>query len=118
MELQVKHLTVLVADMQRSIAFYRDVLGLNAVEVSDYWSEFEAGPVHIGLHPGRTDEPTQFESGTDAGTLNIVLQSPDLDVAIDRLRKRGVDVQGPMNLEGMPPMATFSDPDGISYTLT
>ena len=37
--------------MDRAVAFYRDVLGLNPCHVTPYWSDFEAGTVRIGLHP-------------------------------------------------------------------
>ncbi len=39
-----------VRDMQRAVAFYRDVLGCTAVDQSDYWSGLQLGGVRLGLH--------------------------------------------------------------------
>ena len=117
MDVRIKQLTILVSDMQRSVQFYRDILELTVISVSDDWSEFEAGSIHIALHPGRANESPIPEAGTDAGTLNIVLHVPDLEATCQDLRNQGIDVDGPLALEGLPPLATFSDPDGISFTL-
>ena len=92
--------------------------GLTVISVSDHWSEFQAGQIRIALHPGRTPATPLPESGTDAGTLNIVLAVPDLGLACQALRNQDIAVDGPHELEGLPPLATFSDPNGISFTLT
>lgn len=39
------------SDMDRSVAFYRDVLGLKLVVESPYWSQFDVGGTLLGLHP-------------------------------------------------------------------
>jgi predicted enzyme related to lactoylglutathione lyase len=39
-----------VADVPRSVAFYRDVVGLATTDVSsDVWAEFAAGPATFGV---------------------------------------------------------------------
>ncbi len=40
-----------VSDMSRSVAWYRDVLGLAVRHESPYFSELEIGGTAIGLHP-------------------------------------------------------------------
>lgn len=40
-----------VSDMDRAVAFYRDVLGLTPGHVTPYWSDFQVGSVRLGLHP-------------------------------------------------------------------
>jgi hypothetical protein len=40
-----------VADMQKAIAFHRDVLGLSPRFTSPHWSEFDTGDVTLALHP-------------------------------------------------------------------
>jgi catechol 2,3-dioxygenase-like lactoylglutathione lyase family enzyme len=118
MQIAVNQLIVPVADMDRSVAFYRDLLGLEPLTVSEHWSEFHAGALTIALHPGRANAQATFESGTDAGTLTIGLTTPDLEETCVTLRKRGVVVDGLRDLEGLPPIATFSDPDGASFSLS
>lgn len=115
MNIAVKQLIVLVSDMDRSVAFYRDTLHLAPITVSEHWSEFQAGAITIALHPGRTGTAGGRENGTDAGTLTITLTASDIDAACAALRVQGVSVDGPRLLEGMEaPIATFSDPDGTS----
>ncbi len=40
-----------VADMEKAIAFHRDVLGPAPRFTSPHWSEFETGDVTLALHP-------------------------------------------------------------------
>lgn len=44
-----------VTDMERSIAFYRDLLGLTCAYESPYYTSFDLGNgVKLGLHPSKT----------------------------------------------------------------
>jgi catechol 2,3-dioxygenase-like lactoylglutathione lyase family enzyme len=115
MEARLNLLVVMVSDMDRSVAFYRDTLGLRAREVSEWWSAFDAGGVTLALHPGETADAPGRENGTDAGTVHISFAVQDIDRACAELRAGGVAVDGPRVLEGMDiAIATFGDPDGIS----
>src|SRR4051794_12062564 len=49
-------LMVYIHDMPRSVAFYRDVLGLRLSMESPYWSQFDLGNgIILGLHPAPDD---------------------------------------------------------------
>lgn len=39
------------SNMDRSVAFFRDVLGLNMTYTSKYWTSFDLGQQRLGLHP-------------------------------------------------------------------
>lgn len=53
-----------VADMDRAVSFYRDVLGLTPEYESAYWTSFQVGPsVHLGLHAGAAPEGSSFVVG-------------------------------------------------------
>lgn len=115
MDARLDRITVLVADMDRAVTFYRDVLGLAPLEVSAWWSEFETGGTRLALHRGPRAEGAGARGGTDAGTLHIAFDVPDIDAACSELRAKGVEVDGPRLLEGMElRLATFADPDGAS----
>ena len=43
---------LMAADMRRAVRFYRDVIGLEEVFVSDYWTELRHGDAIIALHGG------------------------------------------------------------------
>ncbi|MDI9636848.1 VOC family protein [Kamptonema cortianum] len=78
--------TVMVqtTDMERSVAFYRDVLGLTPGYTSPYWSDFAVGGTRLGIHPilreGGKIEPFSnaiicLESNDLAGVRAAILNS-------------------------------------------
>jgi|CXWL01.1.fsa_nt_gi predicted enzyme related to lactoylglutathione lyase len=44
-------LIVQTTDMDRSVAFFRDVLKLTPGYTSPYWSDFALGSIRLGIHP-------------------------------------------------------------------
>lgn len=102
-----------VTNMEKSIHFYRDLLGLTAIMTSENWSEFEAGGTKIALH-------TQFpgHEGSANGIPQLCIAVADLDATCESLHKGGVEVSGPAVMEGVGVLATCADPDGISFSLS
>ncbi|MGA7285909.1 MAG: VOC family protein [Candidatus Cybelea sp.] len=104
--------TIIVADMERSIDFYTKQLGLPIK--TRYGNEFaivEAPGVAIALHPapnnGRARE----------GTLSIGLGVDSVESSVDQLTRRGIAFVG--GIVADPPMrfAFFKDPDGVELYL-
>ena len=59
-----------VADMDRAVAFYRDVVGLTLKFQSPGWSEFSTGSTTLGLHPASgKNRPGQVELGFNVPDL-------------------------------------------------
>jgi catechol 2,3-dioxygenase-like lactoylglutathione lyase family enzyme len=48
---QLRYAIKFVADMDKAVKFYRDVLGLTLKFESPGWSEFVAGETTLALHP-------------------------------------------------------------------
>jgi len=48
---QFRYLIKFVADMDKAVKFYRDVLGLQVKFESPGWSEFGTGKTTLALHP-------------------------------------------------------------------
>ena len=46
-----------VDDMEKAIAFHRDVLGLTPKFTTPFWSEFATGDVTLALHPASAQNP-------------------------------------------------------------
>ena len=115
MEPRLNTLIVMVSDMNRSLAFYRDILGLKSRTESEWWSEFSSGDVTIALHHARQGAGGAV-NGTDAGTVHISFAVTNIERASADLRAKGVEVDGPKEMEGIL-TATFSDPDGLSLGL-
>jgi predicted enzyme related to lactoylglutathione lyase len=102
-----------VADLDRSLAFYRDVLGL-ALErhpQDDHWAEvtFVNGTrfaLHLASH-----RPPQAPA-----TVEVSFEVADLEAALDRIRGAGVE---PLTVTDEPwgSLATVADPDGYEIGL-
>ena len=132
----IHHVCVVVSDLERSLRFYRDVLGLEVLERVDLIAGKEAS-LGVGLpdarfelvHLGASDGPTRLEMlhyfspesrplppekrSNDIGTAHAAFRVKNIDAYYKRLRERGVrfisEVQGSSTGERF---CYFYDPDG------
>lgn len=102
------------ADLDRSIAWYRDVLGLDFTYRVDEmaWAELQSpiSGVTVGL--------AQAETVAPKGGATLTWGVTDVDAA--RARLEGFDVRfdgETMTVPGMVKLATFFDPDGNTHML-
>lgn len=109
---------IYVSDMDRSIQFYRDTLGLPLRFRSPHWTEFAVEGVTLALHGGGT--PGEGNGGSDAGTVRIGWAVEDLDGVCAALKERGVRfTMDPKSREGEGiRLAKFVDPDGCELSLS
>jgi len=102
------------ADLDRSIAWYRDVLGFEFLyRVDDVaWAELQSSiaGVTLGL--------SQVESVQPKGGATLTWGVIDVDVARSHLETHQVRFDGEtMTIPGMVRLATFFDPDGNTHML-
>ncbi len=106
-----------VADMERSLRFSRDAVGLAVVAQSPQFSFLDAGTVQIVL--GAWSEPLEV----DRSLTEIVLEVDDIAAEHAAMSDRGVEVR----VEPRPVMheddralhaADFRDPDGHLLSIT
>ncbi len=102
---RVDFVNVPTRDYERSIAFYRDVIGLP--QNPRVPTEFEAGNVTLALFDP-TEADLEFETN---GCGDIALRVPDVETARKELEARGVSFVGSRD-SGVCHMAFFNDPDG------
>jgi glyoxylase I family protein len=124
---ELDHIVLNVGDIDRSIAFYTEVLGLKAERMQ----EFKEGKVGfpsvringdtiIDLFPVKTEGVREQQSGQKPQrNLNhfcLVTEKEDFSGVVDYLKERKVSiVQGPISRWGARGRATsvyFLDPDG------
>lgn len=107
---RVDFVDVPTRDIERAVAFYRDVLELpqNPREPT----EFEAGNVTLALWKPE-DQGVEFASGASHG---IALRVTDVAGARAELEAKGVEFVGERD-SGVCNMAFFEDPDGNSLIL-
>ena len=115
---QLDYTMVTVSDMDRSIEFYRDRLGLNLKMQSPEWTEFETGQTTLALHGGGTQqERTQpaMEGCKMAGTCSIGFNVENVEQTYRDLQARGVEfIMPPTAREGEGIKLTAClDPDGL-----
>jgi len=103
--------TVFVANMDASIRFYTEVLGLKLTNrFGGDWATVKAGEsLTIGLHPISPKYPSP-------GTKGSVVIGLEIDIAIDkavaRLLQSGVQIKGTVTRSEAGNFATLEDPDG------
>ncbi|PWT91059.1 MAG: hypothetical protein C5B54_06090 [Acidobacteria bacterium] len=116
---KVDYIMVNVSDMGRSVAFYRNVLGLSLKFESPGWSEFVTGATTLALHHVGTgaNESRGMEKPA-AGTCSIGFSVQDLDAIHKELSKRGAKFVMPPTVqaeEGIK-IAVCLDPDGLGIS--
>ena len=102
---KVDYVMVNVSDMSRSVAFYRDTLGLRLKFESPGWSEFVTGETTLALHPASEKNP--------AGKVELGFTVADVEAFYREMSGKGV-------LFTMPPkkqdfggvLAQFVDSEG------
>jgi lactoylglutathione lyase len=99
-----------VSDMERSLGFYRDLLGI-PLEGDANWQEAMLGATRFALH--RSHEGIGRLS---SGTIHLDLEVGDVDAACDRLRAAGIEVEATMHDE-WGAAAKVVDPDGYELYL-
>jgi predicted enzyme related to lactoylglutathione lyase len=103
--------TIIVADMDRSIRFYTEVLGLKLTNrFGDDWATVSAGDgLTIGIHPASAKYP-------DPGTKGSIILGLDIDLpiekAVSRLAQHGVPIKGSVVRSDAGNFANLEDPDG------
>lgn len=100
------NVTLMVKDVERSVKFYVDQLGLRQrARYGNEWVELEAPGIVIALHPNRRPKSSHVPD-----TMSIGLQVQDIDAASAELSKHGVPLKRVE--EGFLRRADFTDPDG------
>lgn len=104
-----------VSSIERSVAFYRDVLGMEENRRLEQTCRLGFGEPSADVvlreaprkrSPGRND--TYWKTG---------ITLADVDVAVDRLRARGVEVSAPAQFRDVGYLAHLTDPDGFVIEL-
>ncbi len=97
---------VVVSDMERSVAFYRDVVGLKLLFNQDNWSQFDAGNILVGLHPEGDEVKV---SPTTGCTFGIYVN--DIQKCVNEIKRRGGKIEVEPRREPFGLWALLKDPD-------
>jgi catechol 2,3-dioxygenase-like lactoylglutathione lyase family enzyme len=114
--IEVEHVdfvSVPVTDMERSVAWYRDTLGLPQTGEGGF-PEFKLGDNAFLYLVDPTAVGGEFDGPHSSG---IALRVPDVAEARTELEGKGVVFQGETYDTGVCHMAIFGDPDGNALML-
>lgn len=114
---QIDYTMVVVSDMDKSVGFYRDKLGIPLKFQSPEWTEFQTGTTTLALHGGgvaRTGPPAGDPS-KQAGACSIGFNVENVDETYEQLQAKGIlFVMPPTQREGEGiRLAVAIDPDGL-----
>jgi lactoylglutathione lyase len=119
--MRLNYAIVFVSDMKRSVAFYRDVVGLPLKFDSPEWSEFATDGATLALHKSAPAEEGASQKNGDAhtaGSCRPGLGVRDLDAFHARMLEHDVTcTQQPKDLFGAK-MAQYLDPDGLAISVS
>jgi lactoylglutathione lyase len=118
---QLDYVIIYVGDMQRSVAFYRDTLGLPLKFTSPGWTEFIMGSTTIALHVvgSQGEEAIEREAMPPAGRAQIGFLVDDLEATYEALKaQKGVVFSLPPTMQNSGvKLAVLHDPDGFGIAL-
>ena len=99
-----------VADMDKTVAFHRDVLGHNLKFQSPFWSEFATGETTLALHAA-SDEHSP-------GSVQLGFAADNLAEFYDRRDVLGLSfTQPPTEMHGVH-IALLRDIDGVETSVS
>jgi lactoylglutathione lyase len=114
---QIDYTMIVVSDMDRSVEFYRDKLGIPLKFQSPEWTEFATGTTTLALHGGGVPAqgPPQGDPSKQAGSCSIGFNVEDVDKTYAELQEKGIRfVMPPTQREGEGiKLAVAIDPDGL-----
>ncbi len=113
---RLDHLVLTVQDLQKTLAFYVDVLGMQAITFGQGRHALQYGQQKINLHiKGHEFEPKAQQVMCGSADLCFITSTP-LEQVEQELKQAGLDIlEGPVQRTGaMGPMTSLyvRDPDG------
>jgi lactoylglutathione lyase len=116
--MRLNYAIVFVSNMSRSVAFYRDVVGLPLKFESPGWSEFNTDGATLALHASKAVVGGPLSEDLPAGHCRPGFSVPDLDAFHRRMVASDVRcLQEPKTTFGAR-IAQYVDPDGLTISVS
>jgi len=108
-----------VLNLEKSVAFYRDVLGVPLKLIGDGYAEFDTENVRFGLYQrSRLPQLIGREPAGGGSDGEVVFLVKDVDAWAERLRGAGIEVlSGPTDRPWGHRTLHMADPDGLIVEL-
>lgn len=113
-----EYIIMYVSNMQRSVAFYRDVLGLPLKFTSPGWTEFATGSITVALHMTGDAQLPLMPGRPPAGQAHLGFVVEDVQATYDALKAQDVPFSLPPQKQPTgATLAVLHDPDGFGITI-
>jgi lactoylglutathione lyase len=112
------YVIVFVSDMDKSVAFYRDVLGFPVRHQSSKWTELDTGQTTLALHLAEASGHAHAHAAMPAGHCHVGLTVPDVDAFHQEMVAKRVKCLQPPKKEDFGTLAIYADPDGLPVSVS
>jgi len=115
--MRVNYAIVFVSDMVRSVAFYRDVVGLPLRFESPGWTEFATEGATLALHLSKSPRAEESDPEETPGRSRPGFSVLNLDEFHKQMTAANVPcVEDPKSVFGAR-VAQYRDPDGLTFSV-
>lgn len=118
---QIDYVMIGVSNMDQSVGFYKDILGMPLKYKTNEWTEFQTGATTLALHISKPRiAPVNAQREMVAGTSTIGFNVTDLEKTYLELKAKNVRfVMEPKmrEKEGIK-LAVCLDPDGLEISIS
>ena len=112
---KIGNVTVAVQDLERSLRFYHDLIGLPIQSQDKTWAELGTSGSLLKLQlTSKTIQPTN-KSIEDGITIGFLVG--DVKSALDEMKENGISIQSEITKNGNQKNAVIMDPDGYLILL-
>jgi lactoylglutathione lyase len=112
------YVIVFVSNMDKSVAFYRDILGFSVKHQSHKWTEFSTGETTLALHLADAADHPHTHAKMPAGHCHIGLSVANINEFHTAIIGKGVKCIQPPKKEDVGSLAIYADPDGLPLSVS
>jgi hypothetical protein len=103
------HALIYSSDVEKTRAFFLDVLKLGHVDAGHGWLIFALPPAELGIHPAEGDG----DAGEGAaGHCSLYLMCENIQQTVEDLKRKGVEFSGPVQDQGWGLVTSLKLPGG------
>lgn len=109
---KISFISYSVSDLQRSIIFYRDLLGLKLLLINDAWAEFNIDGQRLAIHEEKINTDVKGQPGP-----TVYFEANPIEIMVEALESKGITFNGTIEVYPYGKLILFSDPDNNSLGL-
>ena len=101
-----------VSNLQKSIIFYRDLLGLELILSNDNWAEFNVDGQRLAIHKKKDSTSLMGQAGA-----TIYFEAKSIEAMVETLKVKGISFSGEIQIHSYGKLILFTDIDNNSLGL-